>query len=134
MTGAITIDTRATAPISLTGDLHGARSGGSLGNFPATVSVTTAAQHGAVTVSGTTLNYTITDAAFFAGTDVFSYTITDNDGETDSAEVTVTIADLAARPSRSGTSRQIRTMRPQRSPSGSSCSWEMARRASMRSP
>jgi outer membrane receptor protein involved in Fe transport len=94
MAGAIAIGTRATAPLDLTGTFTAPGAGGSLGNFPATVSVTTAAQHGAVTVSGTTLTYTITDAAFFAGADVFSYTITDYDGETDSADVTVTIADL----------------------------------------
>ena len=94
MTGGIAIDTRATAPLDLTGSFVAPGTGGSLGNFPATVSVATAAQHGAVTVSGTTLSYRITDAAFFAGTDVFGYTITDNDGETDSADVTVTIADL----------------------------------------
>jgi outer membrane receptor protein involved in Fe transport len=94
MAGSIAIGTRATAPLDLTGTFTAPGNGGSLGNFPATVSVTTAAQHGAVTVSGATLSYRITDAAFFTGMDVFGYTITDNDGETDSGDVTVTIADL----------------------------------------
>ena len=93
MAGAININTRTTAPLDLTGTFVAPGAGGSLGNFPATVSITTAAQHAAVTVSGTTLSYRITDAAFFTGIDAFSYTITDNDGETDSAEVTVTIDD-----------------------------------------
>ncbi|MCB1597666.1 MAG: TonB-dependent receptor, partial [Gammaproteobacteria bacterium] len=93
MDGAITINTRATAPLDLTGTFVAPGTGGSLGNFPATVSITTAAQHAAVTVSGTTISYRITDAAFFTGVDTFSYTITDNDGEMDSAEVTVTIED-----------------------------------------
>ena len=93
MAGAIAINTRATAPLDLTATFVAPGAGGSLGNFPATVSITTAAQHAAVTVSGATLSYRITDAAFFTGIDAFSYTITDNDGETDSAEVTVTIED-----------------------------------------
>lgn len=93
MAGAIAINTQATAPLDLTGTFAAPGAGGSVGNFPATVSITVPAQHAAVTVSDTTLGYRITDAAFFTGIDTFTYTITDNDGETDSAEVTVTIED-----------------------------------------
>lgn len=93
MAGAIAVNTRATAPLDLSGTFEAPGAGGSLGNFPAAVSITVPAQHGAVAVSGTTLTYRITDPAFFAGSDTFTYTITDNDGDTDSAEVTVTIED-----------------------------------------
>ncbi len=93
MPGAITINTRSTAPLDLTGTFVAPGAGGSLGNFPATVSIVAAAQHAEVTVSGTTISYRIMDAAFFTGVDTFSYMITDNDNETDSAEVTVTIDD-----------------------------------------
>jgi hypothetical protein len=47
MAGAITINTRATAPLDLTGTFVAPGAGGSLGNFPATVSIVAAAQHAA---------------------------------------------------------------------------------------
>jgi len=100
------ISTQGAAPAGLTGTFTAPGSGGSLGDAPSVVSVSTQGTKGNATVAGNVITYTVTDAAFFSGTDGFSYTITDADGETSSADVTVTIQDLtpsvAGDPSTSG--------------------------------
>jgi len=82
-------------PLGLTATFSAPGSGGSLGNLPATVSISSQGARGNATVSGVDISYTITDPAFFAGTDSFVYTITDDDGETDSGTVTITVPDAA---------------------------------------
>lgn len=88
------IDTTGVDPATQSSDLDvAAIPGNALGDEPSTVSASDGAQ-GSVAVAGTTVTYTPA-ASFFAGTDTFQYTITDDDGETASAAVTVTIPDVA---------------------------------------
>ncbi|MDH4022552.1 MAG: Ig-like domain-containing protein [Gammaproteobacteria bacterium] len=89
-----TISTQGSAPAGKTGTFTAPGTGGNLGDAPSVVTVSTQGTKGNATVASNVITYTITDAAFFSGADVFSYTITDADGETDSADVTVTIPDL----------------------------------------
>ena len=56
---------------------------------PLTITAATQGTHGTVTTNGTTVTYT--PAATFAGTDNFSYTISDGKGGTATAPVTVTV-------------------------------------------
>lgn len=91
------ISTAGLAPgAATTGSLNAATfPGNSLGNAPNTVTATDGA-NGTTSVSGTVVTYTPT-GTFFAGSDTFTYTITDSDpgtAETDTGTVTVTIADV----------------------------------------
>ena len=88
------ISTQGAAPAGKTGTFTAPGAGGSLGDAPSVVTVSTQGTKGNATVAGNVITYTITDAAFFSGTDTFNYTITDADDETASADVTVTIPDL----------------------------------------
>ncbi len=92
MVGALTISTQGSEPLDKTATFTAPGAGGSLGNAPSAVMVTAPGTKGIATVMVNVITYTITDAAFFTGTDTFTYTITDADGVTDSADVTVTIA------------------------------------------
>lgn len=89
--GAITVSTVGRVPTASTGTFTAPGPGGVLGDAPVTVAVTTAPVNGTATVSGNTITYAITGATFFAGADVFSYQITDADGETASAQVAVSV-------------------------------------------
>ncbi len=60
-----------------------------LGDPPATIAVTSAPSNGTTSVAGNVITYTPT--GFFTGTDSYDYTITDVDGETSAATVSVTI-------------------------------------------
>ncbi|MEO7385327.1 MAG: Ig-like domain-containing protein [Gammaproteobacteria bacterium] len=91
--GGVTISTQGSAPGTATGTFNaGTFAGNNLGNTP---SVVTASQGttGATSVSGNVVTYTPA-TTFFSGTDTFTYTITDADGETAMGTVTVTISDL----------------------------------------
>ena len=88
--GAITISTAGVAPLNATGSFTAPGSGGSLGDG-GTVAINPPGAKGAASATGSVINYTVSDPAFFTGTDNFTYVITDSDGETDSAVVTVTI-------------------------------------------
>ena len=94
--GAIAISTQGFVPLGRTGTFSAPGVGGSLGDPGAgsAVAVTAQGTKGNATVVGNVITYTVTDGAFFAGTDTFTYRVTDSDGETDSALVTVTIADV----------------------------------------
>ncbi|NLF30106.1 MAG: cadherin-like domain-containing protein, partial [Planctomycetes bacterium] len=59
-----------------------------------TVTAVTQGAHGTVTVAGDGLSVSYQPAADFYGTDTFTYTITDEDGLTDTATVTVTVANM----------------------------------------
>jgi hypothetical protein len=96
--GSISISTQGAAP--------GAGTAGSVnvstlpgydaGNAPSVVSVSTPpnAASGTATVTGTTIQFTPA-AAFFTGTDTIGYTLTDNDSDTDTGVITVTIPDVS---------------------------------------
>lgn len=88
--GAITISTAGVAPLNATGSFTAPGAGGSLGDG-GTVTINPQGSKGTATVVGSAITYTVSDAAFFTGTDNFTYVITDTDGETDSGVVTVTI-------------------------------------------
>ena len=88
--GAITISTAGVAPLNATGGFTAPGSGGSLGDG-GTVTITSQGTKGTASVTGSAITYTVSDPAFFTGTDNFTYTITDTDGETDSGVVTVTV-------------------------------------------
>jgi hypothetical protein len=94
---ASAISTAGVAPAGRTATFTSPGVGGSLGN----AGVTSAGNgtHGTTSVAGNVITYTVTDAAFFTGSDTFTYTITDADGaasdETDGDTVTVTIANVA---------------------------------------
>jgi hypothetical protein len=107
------ISTQGSAPAGKTGTFTAPGSGGSLGDAPSVVSVSTQGTKGNATVLGNVITYTITDAAFYSGTDGFTYLITDADGETSSADVTVTIPNLtpsvAGDPSTSGNQDTVLT-------------------------
>jgi hypothetical protein len=93
---ASAISTAGVAPASLSATFTSPGTGGSLGN----AGVTTAGNgtNGTTSVAGNVITYT-PSATFFAGSDTFTYTVTDADGaasdETDTGTVTVTIADIA---------------------------------------
>lgn len=92
--GAIaSISTQGFDPSTRSGSFTAPGAGGSLGNAPATVAVTTAPTRGSTSVAGNVITF-VPAATFFEGSDQFSYTITDVDGETASAQVTVTIPNL----------------------------------------
>ncbi len=88
------ISTVGFAPAGRTGTFTAPGAGGSLGNA-GTVSITAQGTKGTATVVGNAITYTVTDAGFFTGGDQFTYQIVDTDGETDTANVTVTIADAS---------------------------------------
>ncbi len=96
--GAVAISTAGFAPAARTGTFNaGTFAGNSLGNAPSTVTATNGTK-GTTSIAGSVVTYTITDAAFFKGTDTFNYTITDADPgtpETATNTVTVTIADVS---------------------------------------
>lgn len=73
--------TAATDVSALTGVL--------LGDLPSSVTVSSAPSNGGTSVAGNVITYTPT--GFFTGTDSYDYTITDVDGETSTATVSVTI-------------------------------------------
>ena len=93
---ASAISTVGVAPAGRTATFTSPGTGGSLGN----AGVTTAGNgaNGTTSVAGNVITYTA-GATFFAGSDTFTYTVTDADGaasdETDTGTVTVTIADAA---------------------------------------
>ena len=93
---ASAISTVGTAPAGRTATFTSPGAGGSLGN--AGVTTAGAGSKGTTSVVGNVITYTITDAAFFVGSDTYIYTVTDADGaasdETDTGIVTVTIADV----------------------------------------
>jgi iron complex outermembrane receptor protein len=89
--GSITASTVGTEPTASGGSFTAPGPGGTLGDAPVAVVVTAAPASGTATVAGNTINYAITDATFFAGSDSFSYQITDGDGETSTAQVSVSI-------------------------------------------
>lgn len=91
------ISTVRNAPLARTATFTAPGAGGSLGNTGPGAAVTISAQgsRGNATVAGNVITYTITDPAFFSGSDQFTYLITDSDGETDSGEITISIADVA---------------------------------------
>lgn len=86
-----TISTLGIAPDSTSGSFT--IPAANLGDLPATVTFAGATK-GTVTVDGATLAYT-PHADFYSGADTFTYTITDNDGETAGGTITVTIEDVA---------------------------------------
>jgi hypothetical protein len=88
--GAITISTAGIAPLNATGGFTAPGAGGSLGDG-GTVTINPQGVKGTATVAGSVITYTVSDPAFFTGTDNFTYVIADTDGETDSGVVTVTI-------------------------------------------
>ena len=96
--GGITISTQGAAPGAGTaGNVNvSGLAGYSAGNAPSVVSISTApnAANGTAAVAGTTITFTPA-ATFFAGTDTIGYTITDNDSDTDSGVITVTIANVS---------------------------------------
>jgi hypothetical protein len=88
------IDTEGLAPASRTSVFTAPGTGGNLGNTPVTSIVATDGATGTTSVTGNVITYT-PDADFFVGSDSYTYTITDLDGETStSSNVTVTIADV----------------------------------------
>ena len=89
--GAITISTAGVAPLNATGGFTAPGAGGSLGDG-GTITFNPQGSKGTATVVGSAITYTVSDPAFFTGTDNFTYVITDSDGETDSGVVTVTIS------------------------------------------
>jgi outer membrane receptor protein involved in Fe transport len=99
--GTITISTQGQEPVvginGLTGTFAAPGAGGSLGNAGGTSAVTVlvAGNRGKTTVKDNEITYEITDPGFYHGTDRFTYQITDADGDTSSATVTVTIPDEA---------------------------------------
>ncbi len=58
-------------------------------DLPVVVTVTTPPAHGTATPSGTSISYV--PAADYAGPDAFNYTVTDQDGDSSSAQVTMTV-------------------------------------------
>jgi len=93
--GTINISTAGVAPASASGIFTAPGSGGTLGDAPVTVEVTTNGATGSAAASEDNNNITYTPgAAFFAGTDTFTYRITDVDSEQSSNQVTVTIPDV----------------------------------------
>jgi hypothetical protein len=88
------IDTEGLAPASRTSVFTAPGTGGNLGNTPVISIVATDGATGTTSVTGNVITYT-PDADFFVGSDSYTYTITDLDGETStSSNVTVTIADV----------------------------------------
>jgi hypothetical protein len=94
------ISTVGVEPLNLTGTFTAPGTGGSLGDA-GTAAVTAQGTKGTAAVAGNTITYTVTDAAFFTGTDSFTYSISDADGagpaET-SGPVTVNVAIAEAGP------------------------------------
>ncbi len=92
---SLSISTQGSAPGSATVTLNAATfPGNNIGNTPSTVTATNGA-NGTTSVAGNVVTYT-PSATFFAGTDTFTYTITDADpgtAETDTGTATVTIQD-----------------------------------------
>ncbi|GMW08271.1 MAG: hypothetical protein AMXMBFR8_30670 [Nevskiales bacterium] len=93
--GGVTISTQGVAPAGASGSFTAPGPGGNLGDPPVTVDVTAQGTKGTATPSGNTVAYAVTDAAFFTGTDQFTYRITDKDSEQDTGIVTVTIPDVS---------------------------------------
>jgi len=94
MDGTVTISTQASDPIDKTGTFTAPGAGGSLGKSPSVVAVTSQGTKGIAEAVGNVITYKVTDGTFFSGTDTFTYTITDADSVTSSADVTVDIPDL----------------------------------------
>ncbi len=94
--GAIAISTAGFAPDTRSGTFNaGTLAGNNLGNTPSTVTATNGTK-GNTSVAGAVVTYS-PGAAFFTGSDTFSYTITDADpgtAETATNTVTVTIANV----------------------------------------
>ena len=63
--------------------------GADLGDAPSTVTVSTAPMRGATSVAGSVITYT--PGAFYVGNDSYDYRITDDDNETSTATVMVTV-------------------------------------------
>ncbi len=92
--GTIAIVTQGVAPASTIGTLNVSSLGGyQAGNSPATVTAVADVNDGTASVTGGTIVRFVPAANFFTGTAVFDYTVTDGNGDADSGEITVTIAD-----------------------------------------
>ena len=90
----ISVSTMGSAPGSATAPFNaGSLAGNSLGDAPNGVGATAGAK-GTTTVNGNLVTY-IPATTFFKGTDTYTYTITDADGEMAMGTVTVTIADVS---------------------------------------
>ncbi|MCC5795069.1 MAG: hypothetical protein JJT85_10115 [Chromatiales bacterium] len=88
---SLTISTQGTAPADASGQINVATiAGNSLGDAPATVTVSNA-MNGTATIDGTTVTFV---PSIFSGHASFDYTITDEDGETATANVGVTVPNL----------------------------------------
>jgi hypothetical protein len=87
------ISTQGFDPSTRSGSFTAPGPDGSLGDAPAIVTVTTAPARGSTSEAGNVITF-VPAGSFFEGTDQFSYTITDADGETSSAQVTVMIPNL----------------------------------------
>ena len=92
--GTIAVSTQGVAPQTVTGTLNVALLPGySAGNAPAPIVSVTQGAQGAVTFLGTTLTYAPNPSAF-AGTDTFTYSIEDNNGDVAQGTVTVNSPNL----------------------------------------
>ncbi len=89
----LAISTQGVAPQTVTGTLDVATLVGyAPGDAPTALSVTQGT-NGTVSATGSTVSYT-PDAGAFAGTDTFTYTLEDGDGDTDQGTITVDTPDL----------------------------------------
>ena len=89
----LVISTQGVAPQTVTGTLDVATLAGyAPGDAPTSLSVTQGAS-GAVSAAGSTVSY-VPNAGAFAGTDTFSYTLGDGDGDTDQGTILVDTPNL----------------------------------------
>jgi hypothetical protein len=91
------ITTVGVAPLAASGTFTVPGPGGSLGNEGpgSAITITAAPARGSATVTGNVITYTITDATFVTGTEQFTYQIRDDDGDTDTGVLTVTLPNAA---------------------------------------
>jgi iron complex outermembrane receptor protein len=91
------ITTIGVAPLAATGTFTAPGPGGSLGNEGprSEVRVVVDPAFGTTSVSGNVITYTVTNASFVTGTDQFTYQVRDDDEETDTGVVTITLLDGA---------------------------------------
>jgi hypothetical protein len=84
-----TVDQDTPTPIDVA-----AQSGNSLGDTPSTVTVTSNPANGTTSVAGSVITYT--PNAGYLGPDTFDYRITDNDNETATSMVNITVRETVA--------------------------------------
>ncbi len=89
--GNLQLSTAGVDPAGVTGTFKPSPS--KLGNLPATLAISADGTRGtaAVSATGDSIVYTVTDDAFLFGTDSFTYTVTDADGESAAGVVRVDI-------------------------------------------